>query len=228
LHSVKKGVGYMLKVGIIIALLVASVSAQQRLPNLQLDLNGTQVFTDDKLIGDPRGFGFTLSKRIADKAMLKLEFDRFTKQAAVRERLYVGFPEQTMIYEWYDEDRELWSVELALLRTVSCARYTFFNLGGGIVFAGFDEDWQLSGGGEKYDIGTRHYFGFVLEMDVLILTSDGFPASCRFGFTHKFMGKQGLQTTVYDSGYGPYLGSSKPEKLTTTEFSLSIGWVIAR
>ncbi len=218
----------MLKVGIVIALLAASASAQERLPNLQLDLNGTQVFTDNKLIGDPRGYGFTLSKRIATKATLKLEFDRFTKQAAVMERRYTDFPDHTPIDEWFDEDRELWSVEIALLRTVSYAHYGFFNLGGGLVFAGFGEDWQLNNGGGKYDIGTKHYLGLVLEMDVLILTSDGFPMAWRFGFTHKFMGKQGAQYRAVASGYGSYFGSSKPDNLTTTEFSLSIGWVISR
>lgn len=218
----------MLKVGIVIAVLTVSAAAQERLPNLQLDINGTQVFTDNKLIGDPRGLGFTLSKRIANKAVLKIEYDRFTKRTSSTERLYEDYPSTNFTLVPFDNRHQLWSVEIAILRTISYSNFTFFNIGGGLVLAGLDQNKLSERELIHYDFDTGHYIGVVIEMDVLILTSDNFPASLRFGFTHKFLTHPSMETSIAFA-YGGYSGSSwVPDNLTTTEFSLSIGWVISR
>ena len=218
----------MLKTIFLIAILTMPLRAQSQLPNIQLDVNGTQIYTEGEIIGDQRGIGFTLSKRIARKALLKIEVDCFRKQAANLEKVYPEYPDTVIRREWFDERRKLWTIEFAFLRTVSFARNTYFNVGGGLVYGGLDESWQ--GGEEKreFEFDTDHYFGAVIEMEVLITTSDNFPAACRFGFSHKFLAHPVIARTYESSSGGRAYGTGAPEKLTTTEFSLSIGWVISR
>lgn len=221
----------MLKIVILIAVLVALAAplrAQVQLPNLQLDINGTQIFTTGQEIGDPRGIGFTLSKRIAPRAFLKVEFDRFTKSASSTERVYEDYPSTDFTFVPFESRYRLWSVEVAILRTISYSNYTFFNIGGGLVFAGLDQNRRSDNELIERDFDTGHYIGVAIEMDVLIVASDNFPAALRFGFAHKFLTHPTMETDI-SVAYGGYSGSNwVPDNLTTTEFSLSLGWVISR
>ncbi|MGB5105398.1 MAG: hypothetical protein WBP29_08475 [Candidatus Zixiibacteriota bacterium] len=218
----------MLRIVIVTLLLALPGFALAQLPNLQLDVNGTQIYTENDRIDDPRGIGFTLAKRIAPKAFLKIEFDRFAKNTSSTLRVYEDYPSTDFTFVPFDIRHHLWSVEVAILRTISYSNYTFFNIGGGFVFAGLDQNRQNEVDLRNYDFDTGHYIGVVIEMDVLIVASDNFPAALRFGFAHKFLTHPSMETSIAVPDIGPSGSSWVPDNLTTTEFSLSIGWVISK